>query len=273
MRPWAIVGCGVLVACSATTGDVAACPASRFRSSPPLVMAHAGGEGLGPGNTIETMRLAMAAGADGLEVDLWMTRDGVIVARHDRDLSTSTDGDGPVDEATWADLQQLTVNGGGRVASLEEILAEFPEVLTSLEIKQVEPSMAATLCEVLDRTGSMDRVYVSSNEDEAVYAAQDACPEVQITTTYRDLADRQAAEASGARWCSAAPIGQPPYRAGRFTAASVAAIHASGAAIFTWTVDDPAVLLELAEVGVDAVYTRRPDVARKVFDQFAAGDG
>ena len=42
-------------------------------------------------------------------------------------------------------------------------------------------------------------------------------------------------------------------------------------AIFTWTVDDPDTLRGLAEAGVDGVYTRRPDIARRVFDEYAAG--
>jgi glycerophosphoryl diester phosphodiesterase len=252
------------------------CPPSPFRNEPPLVIAHAGGEGLGPANTIIAMRRSMAAGADVLDVDLWMSSDGVVVARHDRDLSTTTDGTGFVDARTWAELQELDaaatwtgdpVDEAVHIPSLADILDAFPDVLISLEIKQVEPSMAESLCADLLAANALDRVYVSSNTDAALLAARDACPGMLITTTYADLDARRAADARGEPWCAAAPIGQPPYREDRFDASSVADSHAHGQAIFTWTVDDRETLRELAEVGVDGVYTRRPDIARAVFDE------
>jgi glycerophosphoryl diester phosphodiesterase len=225
----------------------------------------------------------MAVGADILDVDVWMTADRVVVARHDRDLSVSTDGTGNIDEVSWNELQRLDaaaawrLSGGEpvddqvRVPSLEQILTEFTEVTVSVEIKQVQPSMAGELCDVLTRTNSVERVYLSANDDRAVYAAQAECPDsTLITTTYRDLDEWRAARDAGEPWCSVSPIGQPPWRADRFTAESVADAHAHGAAIYTWTVDDPAVLRQLAEVGVDGVYTRRPDIARQIFDEWSA---
>ncbi len=276
-RRLVLLACFTVASCGSNSGAVkAVCPASPFRSSPPHVIAHAGGEGLGPANTILAMQRSMAAGADILDTDLWMTSDGVVVARHDRELSTTTDGSGNVDQHSWQELQRLDTRTGWtgdpiavpvRIPSLEQILVEFPDQLISLEIKQTQPSMAAALCEVLVRTDSVDRVYLSANDDAAVYEVQRRCPDtLVITTTYADLDEMRAARSSGRPWCSPAPIGQPPYRADRFDADDVQWSHDHGSAIFTWTVDDPDVLRELALAGVDGVYTRRPDIAREVFD-------
>lgn len=258
----------------------APCPASPFRATPPLVIAHAGGEGLAPGNTILAMQRSMDEGADLLDADLWMSSDGVIVARHDRDLSATTGGTGNIDEQTWAEIQRLdtrthwsgaAIDEPVGVPSLEQILEAFPDTRISLEIKQTAPSIAVALCDVLVRTNSVDRVYLSANDDNAVYEAQARCPEtVIITTTYRDLGEMRAARDSGATWCAPAPIGQPPYAEGRFSPSDVQWSHDHGMAIYTWTVDDPTVLRKLALAGVDAVYTRRPDIARAVFDEMAA---
>ena len=273
----------LLVACREAATMETSCPPSPWRSSPPLVIAHAGGEGLGPSNTIEALERSLVAGADILDIDLRMTSDGEIVARHDRDVATTTDGRGNVDELTWAALRRLdaAAHWSGapfdhpvQVPSLEEILTRFPDVTFSLELKQVEPSMAAALCEVLARTGSVDRVYLSANDDDAVYEAQAACPPVLIvTTTYADLDLMRAADEGDSDWCATSPIGQPPYRAGRFDAERVETSHRQGMALFVWTVDDPTVLGELAAAGVDGVYTRRPDVARDVFDGLASKGG
>jgi glycerophosphoryl diester phosphodiesterase len=243
------------------------------------VIAHGGGEGLGPANTLVAMRRSVAAGADVLDADLRMTADGVIVAIHDRDVATTTDGAGNVDELTWDQLETFDTRAAWTgdpiaapvpVPSLEQILGEFTDRWISLELKQTTPSMAAPLCTLLRRSGSTARVFLSANDDTAVYAARAACPEVLITTTYRDLDAMREARAAGRPMCSPSPIGQPPYR--DFDRTTVEERHAAGTAIFTWTVDDPETLRRLAEVGIDGVYTRRPDVARAVFDRLAAED-
>jgi glycerophosphoryl diester phosphodiesterase len=262
-------------ACSSTVATDAglSCPPSPFRSSPPQVIAHSGGEGLGPPNSLVAVRRSLAAGADIIDLDVRMTSDGVVVATHDRDVSTTTDGTGNVDELTWDELQGFDARAAWtgdpiaepvRIPSLEQVLAAVPEGWVSVEIKQTSPAMGTALCDVLRRAGAADRVYLSSNDDDALYEAHDRCPEVLITTTYRDLDEMRAARDAGRPICAPAPIGQPPYR--EFDAASVAERHAAGTALFTWTVDDPAELRRLAEVGIDGVYTRRPDVARNVFD-------
>jgi glycerophosphoryl diester phosphodiesterase len=270
----------VLAACSSTQRTSASCRASPFRSSPPKVIAHGGGEGLGPSNTLLAMQLSMDAGADILDADLWMTSDGVVVARHDRDLATTTDGSGNIDETSWAQLQLLDTRTHWqgapiaepvRVPSLEQILTTFPDVTVSIEIKQNEPSMTSQLCALLTRTNSVDRVYLGANDDRAVIATQAECPGlVGVNTIYLDIGEMRTSNENDASWCAPAPLGQPPYKRGRFSAADVAWSHDHGMAIYTWTVDDPMLLRELAEAGVDGVYTTRPDIARKVFDELSA---
>jgi glycerophosphoryl diester phosphodiesterase len=110
-----------------------------------------------------------------------------------------------------------------------------------------------------------------NNRDDIVYEARERCDGVLITTTYADVAAmREAQTDSESTWCAPAPIGQPPYREGRFDKESVDWSHDHGMAIFTWTVDEADTLRQLADAGVDGVYTRRPDIARAVFDEFVS---
>ncbi len=224
----------------------------------------------------------MAAGADLLDADLRMTADGVVVAQHDRTVIGLADNK-QVDQLVWADLQVADLRDGWngdpigapvRVPSLGEILDEFPDVMISLEIKQSSPSMSKPLCDVLREHDAVGRVYLSANNDDDVYAAQRECPgSVVITTTYRDVAEMREARETGGAWCAPAPIGQPPFRESLLDPTNVAWSHDHGMAIFTWTVDDPDTLRGLAEAGVDAVYTRRPDIARQVFDEVGSAQG
>jgi len=160
-----------------------------------------------------------------------------------------------------------------RIPSLEQILTAFPDVTISLEIKQSTPPMAKPLCDVLRRSDALGRVYLSANNDDDVYAAQAECPgSLVITTTYRDVAVMRRVRETDEAWCAPAPIGQPPYSDNLLDPENVAWSHDHGMAIFTWTIDDRATLLALAQAGVDAVYTRRPDIAREVFDEYAAAN-
>lgn len=274
-----LTGLILLTACSTGTAAVeASCDPSSFVSATPLVIAHASGNIVAPGNTMLALQTGFDMGADVLDLDLRMTSDGIIVGRHDRELANSTDGSGPIDETTWAEASELdaSLNWADRIpgeqvpmARLDEALLAFPDVMFSLEIKQTSPSLAEPLCEVLRETSSTDRVFVASDFDEAAYGFQDVCSETLITTTYTDLDNRQAAVAAGLPWCAASPIGQPPARAG-IDAARVAESHDRGTALFVWTINDEATIRVLAEAGVDGIYTDRPDLARRVIDEMVA---
>jgi glycerophosphoryl diester phosphodiesterase len=114
---------------------------------------------------------------------------------------------------------------------------------------------------------SVDRIYLSANDDTATYAAQAECPAATVHHHHlRDVAAMRAARESGVPWRAPSPIGEPPYRPDSFEPDDVNWSHDHGMAIYTWTVDDPATLEQLAAAGVDGVYTRRPHIARQVFD-------
>lgn len=271
------VMCGLLVASGASGARVVGCPPSVWQSGVPRLIAHASGDRLGPPNTIVAMERSRAAGADVLDLDLRMTSDGVIVAIHDRDVSSSTDGQGNVDELTWRQVQELdasarwdgeAISRPVHIPSLEQFLEHFPDGPISLELKQSVPSMAEELCDVLQRTSSLARVFVGSNQDGPLYAAREACPGLLITTTSADRATMGSSDEGDRGWCAASPIDQVKYRDGQFDASRVAASHRRGLAMFVWTVDDPEVLRQLAAIGVDAIYTNRSDIARTVFDEF-----
>jgi glycerophosphoryl diester phosphodiesterase len=280
MVVWAL-GIVALVACSAS-GAAAPCPASKFRQSKMLVIAHAGGEGLGPANTLNAMRASFAAGADVNDADVHITADGILVAIHDDTVDATTNGSGLVIDKSLAELQTLDAawsyagpnkdfplrGKGVTIPTIEQILTEFPHTLTSLEFKDNTGDAPKAMCALLRRLGRTDSVYVSSDTDPPIEELKVLCPEVTTTVTDALVPIMRAARTSGAAWCSPVPIGQPSYNADRKpTVESLKWSHDHGLATFTWTVDDPATLRYLVSIGMDAVYTRRPDIARKVVDE------
>src|ERR671911_2347933 len=130
----------------------------------PVNLAHRGASTLAPENTIEAFRLAVEAGAGGLELDVHMTRDGHIVVIHDATVDRTTSGTGAVSEMTLDELRRLDAghnfspDGGParpyrgrdvRVPTLEEVLEEFPAVAVNIEIKAGTPGIEETLFRVL----------------------------------------------------------------------------------------------------------------------------
>jgi glycerophosphoryl diester phosphodiesterase len=269
-----------LAACSSSPESTTPCPPSPFASKRTLVIAHAGGEGLGPANTIAAMRLSMAAGADVNDADVHITSDGVLVAIHDDSVDATTDGTGLVGDMTFAQLEKLDAGAkfagpdnnfpfrgkGVKIPTVEEILTTFPDTLTSLEFK-VHGAAPKAMCTLLRRLKRTKNVYMSSKTDDMIEEFNPLCPEVVSTVTDAMVPIMRAAQASGRAWCSPVPIGQPPFNKARMTAASLQWSHDHGLATYTWTVDNPDDITFLVNLGVDAIYTTRPDVARKIVDQ------
>ncbi|MEO5741119.1 MAG: glycerophosphodiester phosphodiesterase family protein, partial [Vicinamibacterales bacterium] len=82
---------------------------AAIRGSRPLVFAHRGGSKLGPENTIVAFDRGMAAGADGLELDVHLSRDGIVIVHHDVMLERTTRGKGPVKDRTARELAEFDV--------------------------------------------------------------------------------------------------------------------------------------------------------------------
>jgi glycerophosphoryl diester phosphodiesterase len=258
----------------------ASCPPSLYRSTPPLVIAHASSGYFGPPNTIEMLRAAVGAGADVVDADVRLSADGVLVAAHDDDLGEASNGEGSLRAHTFAELRKLDFGWnwkdpkgkfsrrgkGVTIPTVEEVLKAFPNRRVSLEFKTTGGE--ATLCNMVRRLDRTKDVYISSAGDAAIDTFKPICPEVTTTVTDAMVPLLRAAQASGEAWCAPVPIGQPPFSRGNSTFISKKSVdwnHAHGLAVYTWTVDAEQDLRVALAAGVDGVYTGRADLARKIF--------
>ncbi len=259
----------------------APCPTSRYRSARTLIIAHASGDWFGPPNTVEMLRAAKAAGADVLDIDVRVTKDGQLVASHD-DVVKAGPTQRSISRSTLAELRTLDLGDGWagprknfplrgkavRVPTVPEVLAAFPKDLISMEFKVTGGERS--LCSLLRSTKRTGDVYIGSAGDAAVDVFAPLCPEVTTTVTDAMVPTMRAARQSEAAWCSPSPIGQPPLTRGttfRLTKESVDWNHAHGLAVFTWTADTEAALRFVATLGVDGVYTARADLAKRILNR------
>ena len=229
----------------------------------PLIFAHRGASRVAPENTLAAFRQAVEIGADGIELDVQLSADGVPVVIHDTTVDRTTDGSGWVRDLTLAQLQELDAGGhagaafaGERIPTLEEVLAEVGDrLLIDIELKYPTletVSLEGQIIEVIRRLGMQQRVWLSSFKPYALHTARRWAPAMPCGLIYGPL--------SPGSWLLG-PI--TPHEALHPHASLVSErmmqrARKRGLRVITWTVDDPAQARQLATRGVDAIITNTP---------------
>jgi glycerophosphoryl diester phosphodiesterase len=240
------------------------------------VVAHRGGAGLRPENTLAAFRHAAELGADILEMDLRVAADGVIVVIHDATVERTTDGAGAVATMTLADLKRLdagyrwSADGGQsypyrglglRVPTLAEVFEQLPAARLVLEMKQQFPQASiAELCGFIRRSGRQNKVLVASFAGEALREFRRDCPEV--ATSMSSFEARIFVTLFGI-YTPPVPALLLPDRLRDVvlvTPELVERAHGHKVKLQVWTVNDEARLRDLVKMGVDGIMTDRPDL-------------
>ena len=169
----------------------------------PLVIAHRGGAGLWPENTLFSFRRAVELGVDVLEMDVRTSLDGVLVVVHDETVDRTTDGKGRVEELTFAELRALDAGyrwspgqakhefpyrgSGIQIPALKDVLDQFSETKIAIEIKPDSMVVARALCDVLREARRAESVIVGSFHRQALSAFRKACPEFATSASPREV--------------------------------------------------------------------------------------
>ena len=247
------------------------------------MFAHRGSSGTHPENTLEAFAAGVAAGADRLELDVHGTADGYVVVLHDALLDRTTDGTGPVRLRTLTEVRALDAGfafaspGGGhpwrgrglRIPTLDELLAAHPGVPLNIEVKQQDPPIEEAVLVALDRHGARDRTLLAAEHASIMTRIRAAAPDVLTSCSAAEVAEFVFRLRDGTldEWTSPAVALQVPPRyqdVDIVTADSVAAAHRLGLEVHVWTINDPADMESLLDVGVDALMTDLPAVATDV---------
>lgn len=242
----------------------------QFLDAPlPLAFAHRGGAGDGTENTMAAFAAAVDLGYRYLETDVHATADGVLVAFHDRDLHRVTGVTGRIEDVTWQRLRALPVGVDGRIPLLEDLLGTWPQVRVNIDVKAEQA--IAPLITTIRRTGAIDRVCVASFSDLRLAKVRAALgPRLCTALARREAFRLQVAAVHGrtaGRGSAAVPCAQLPYRLGPLPAIGGRLLrhaHRLGMQVHAWTVDEPADIERLLDLGVDGIMTDRPETLREV---------
>ncbi|HYM22389.1 MAG TPA: glycerophosphodiester phosphodiesterase family protein, partial [Vicinamibacterales bacterium] len=148
-----------------------------FAADRPLVFAHRGGAALAPENTMAAFDHAVVLGADGLELDVRLSADDVVVVHHDATLDRTTPLGGPVAGRTAQEL------GAAGVATLADVLERHPRVRLIVELKQNTAALARAAIAVIERAGAAHRVCVGSFGHRALRAVRAAAPSIATSAS------------------------------------------------------------------------------------------
>lgn len=258
-------------------------PRAWFQNLPrPLIMAHQGGEKQWPSNTMLAFRQAHKLGADVLDMDVHLSRDGELVLMHDTTVDRTTDGQGAIQEMTWKQLSGLDAGyrfsldsktypyrgQGLRIPRLEEVLREFPSTRLGIEIKQAPPATVSRLAELIHRYHAEDRVLLAGFDGAMMAAQRRQLPTVATSATPDEvrtfwIASYLHLESFTAANYSVLQI--PLEHKGRalVTNRLVEAAHSRGIQVLPWTLDSDAEVEICRQAGCDGFNTNVPGAMLK----------
>jgi glycerophosphoryl diester phosphodiesterase len=253
----------------------------------PLVFGHRGACGERPENTLPSFERALAQGAEILEMDVHLTRDGEVVVLHDADVARTTDGAGDVAGLRWPELAELDAGfrfldatgaapfrgAGIRVPRLAELLARLPGVRFNIELKRCDARLVARVLELLHDAGREELSLLAAEGDDAMRLLRNAVRErasrVALGASVGDvLGFIRASLEGGAPPAGPMALQIPPEFLGRplVTPELVTFAHAHGVQIHVWTINDEAEMRRLIALGVDGVMSDFPGRLRAVVD-------
>lgn len=240
----------------------------------PAVIAHRGASAAAPENTLAAFTLAASLGADAVELDVKLSKDGVPIIMHDPTVDRTTDGRGPVADLTLADLKRLDAGAkkdaqfaGERVPTLAEVFAAVAEKLwINVELTNYTTrgdGLERAVVELIGRMNLRRRVLLSSFNPLAIRAVKvfdPGLPVAQLTAQRLPIYLREA-------WLA-------PFAPHEARHPDVAQLKLKGAAYYqrrgyrvnVWTNNDPDDMKLFVSQGVDGLITDVPEVARKIAD-------
>ena len=252
---------------------------------PPEVIAHRGGNGQWPGETLRAFRESVKLGVDVLEMDVFLSLpsasapDGELILMHDHEVDKTTEGKGVVNELEIAYLERLNAGhkwspdgkchpfagknvlspeyGDLKVLRLAEVFTEFPNARMVIEMKKADKSPAAALSKMICKNGAADRVLVASFVGKYMDEFRKLCP--QVATSFAlskgDLNRLISGRKFGDDTADPNAI-QLPYQL--ITEDVVRRAHARNIKVHAWTVNGLDKMYLMLNRGVDGIITDYP---------------
>ena len=234
----------------------------------PLIIGHRGASAVAPENTMAAFREAIAVGADGIEFDVRLTRDGVPVVIHDSTLRRTGGVSQRVADLTETELKKIDVGrwfktgsfAGEGIPSLKELLELFETNDRSLylEMKCHSPAeyrpLAEACCRLIDQYSFRERVVVECFQLPALEVLKEIDPDIKTAALFdRVLTQQSAITRATEIGAMAIALHHRLARGELVKRAKQAGLH-----VAAWTIDDPIWIDRARAIGIDALITNDP---------------
>ena len=240
---------------------------------PVPVVAHRGFSYAAPENTLASTRLAIEAGSDGCECDVYRTADGKIVLMHDENLKRTTGIDGVITAFDYETLAKLDAGSwkssdfkGEKIPTLDEFLAEFKgtDCRPVVEIKM--EGIEKPVVDAIKKAGLLDKTVVIAFSSNVVRKIREHEPNLSVAWLYGkkhegtplELADILTAEA---KKCNTNIL---DLNHELISPELLKILRNRSFFVWAWTVDDPERMKTLLRWGIDSITTNRPDLLREI---------
>src|SRR5438477_8531724 len=227
-------------------------------SGRPLVFAHRGGSALAPENTMAAFANGLSLGADGIELDVHLSGDGIVVVHHDATVDRTTPGRGSVTSLTAGELAHL------KVPSLADVLQQFRDTRLAIELKVNSKQLGRAAVDVVRRADAVTRVCFGSFGLRVLRAVRGLAPDVATSAAREEV--RWALYQSWIRRPSYG-VRYAGFQVPEFSGATrivsprfVELAHRANLGVHVWTVDSEEDARRLLGWGVDGLITDRPDL-------------
>jgi glycerophosphoryl diester phosphodiesterase len=252
------------------------CQVPFFDKTTPLVIAHRGLAVDAPENTLPAFHAAEKVGADILETDVHLSRDGQVIISHDPVLDRVAGRPGRISDYTAAELAEIDLGGGVGFPTLQDALTAHPTAKFNIDLK--ERAVVDAFVDVVTQLRADDRVLAASFDEPTRAAAVSRLEGVATSATRKHFipglffssvgAKRRLAEVFAGIDAVQAPVayGGVAIANARF----ISSLRDIGKQVHFWTINDPYTMRRLYLLGATGVVTDRADLAIEVRDRVVA---
>lgn len=248
-----------------------------FGENNPLIIAHRGLANDCPENTLPAFRAALDAGADILETDVRVSKDGEVIIAHDSSLQRVANRPGRIRDYTALQLANIDVGQGFGFPTLAQLLEALPRAKVNIDLKT--PEVVPAFVDTIRQFHATERVLVASFDDKTRCDAVSQLDGVATSASRKHFLPALASLALGRDrylakiFAGIDAIQAPPHHRGvpilspRF----ISALRRIGKQVHVWTINEPDAMRNFLATGVTGIVTDRADVAAKVFREHETG--
>jgi glycerophosphoryl diester phosphodiesterase len=248
------------------------------------VIAHRGGAGLWPENTLLAFRNAHEMGVDIIEMDARITREGIPVLCHDASVARTTNGSGRINDMTFGELQELDAgyrwtpdggqtysfrNRGIRIPALDVVFETLPNARYNIEFKSKESELLQEVSRLVNLHAMSDRVMFVSGSNKTISEFRSISPRIATAASLREgflffVVSSLRLEAMYTPECFAFQGPEYIFGINVLPPSLIAAAHARNTEVHVWTIDSNSEMRKFIEMGVDGIITNYPDKLMKI---------